>query len=390
MSTRGRLFTVLCLAGAVAHFAVIAVQFQLHRMPPGALAVRLPMDVVLLLAPLIQRWNGSTRLAAMLVCSSAAIAIPAIALQSGGLAAPMIVIVPLIPLMMAKFLGRGSTVFIGALFAAGLVLLLALGRPDQDAHHLRADLEIRFAILAACLGFAVLAAYLHERERGAMEAGLQQLAGRLQEESIRDGLTKVYNRRYLDERLPVEMAFAVRQRTELSVIMLDVDHFKAINDLHGHNAGDEVLTTLAARMRGCLRAEDMIARFGGEEFTILLRITDLAGAHLVAERLRRLIAANPVRLPGRPIPIPITISAGCASLVETRAAGPGALLDAADRRMYAAKQGGRNRVVSSDDAVPGEQPLAGSGSRGDLQVARQFPQPHPSGSPPAGLRRGRL
>ncbi len=342
-SRSARLLTVLCLAGAVAHLAVIAVQAQLHRMLPGALAVRLPMDVVMLMAPLVQRWTGSPRLAAMLVCSAAAIAVPAIALQSGGLAAPMIVIVPLIPLMMARFLGRGSTVFIGALLAAGLAVVLAIGRAQLDA-----DVEIRFAILTACLGFAVLAAYLHERERASMEGGLRQLAGRLQEESIRDGLTKVYNRRYLDERLPIEMAFARRHGAELSVIMLDVDHFKTINDLHGHSAGDEVLTSIAAQMRGSMRSEDMIARFGGEEFTIVLRTTNLAGAHLVAERLRRLIAARPVRLPGRPTPTPITISAGCASLAETRAAGQGPLLAAADRRMYAAKQAGRNRVVSSD------------------------------------------
>jgi diguanylate cyclase (GGDEF)-like protein len=349
---------VLCLAGAVAHLAVIAVQAQLHRMPPGALAVRLPMDVVLLTAPLVRRWAGSERLAAMLVCSAAAVAVPAIALQSGGLAAPMIVIVPLIPLMMAKFLGRGSTLFLGAMLAGGLVVVFALGRTQQDVPRPDAALEIRFAVLVACLGFAVLAAYLHERERAGMEVGLQQLAARLQEESIRDGLTKVYNRRYLDERLPIEMAFASRQRTELAVIMLDVDNFKTINDLHGHSAGDEVLTSLAARMRSCLRAEDMIARFGGEEFTVVLRTTDLAGAHVAAERLRRLIAASPIRLPGSTVPIPITISAGCASLAETRAAGPAPLLAAADRRMYAAKQAGRNRVVSGDGRIPDEETLA--------------------------------
>jgi hypothetical protein len=89
--------------------------------------------VVLLAAPLVRRWTGSVHVAAMLVCSAAALAVPVIALQSGGLAAPMIVIVPLIPLMMATFLGRGGTLYVGALLAAGLVVVGALGRAPFDA-----------------------------------------------------------------------------------------------------------------------------------------------------------------------------------------------------------------------------------------------------------------
>jgi diguanylate cyclase (GGDEF)-like protein len=342
---RERLFTVLCLAGAGAHLIVIGIQTVLHPMHAGALAVRLPMDVVLLAAPLVRRWTGSVHVAAMLVCSAAALAVPVIALQSGGLAAPMIVIVPLIPLMMATFLGRGGTLYVGALLAAGLVVVGALGGAPVVAATEHAPLEVRFAILTACLAFGVLVAYLHERERASMEDGLRRLAERLREESIRDGLTKVYNRRHLDERLPVEMAFARRHRTELSIIMLDIDHFKPVNDQYGHNAGDTVLTSIAALLGGFMRVEDMLARFGGEEFAVVLRNTDVASAHVVAERLRSRVEASPVRLGDHDIAV--TISAGCASLAEMQEYSAGALLALADGRMYAAKAAGKNKVVSS-------------------------------------------
>lgn len=103
------------------------------------------------------------------------------------------------------------------------------------------------------------------------------------------------------------MAFARRHRTDLSVIMLDVDHFKAVNDRHGHNAGDEVLTSIADQMRRSMRVEDVLARFGGEEIAIVLRTTDVSAAHLVAERLRRTVEASPARRPG--LEIPVTVSA---------------------------------------------------------------------------------
>jgi diguanylate cyclase (GGDEF)-like protein len=133
--------------------------------------------------------------------------------------------------------------------------------------------------------------------------------------------------------------------------MIDVDHFKRVNDLHGHAAGDDVLTAVAGRLRAGMRVEDMLARFGGEEFTAILRTTDLAASRVVAERLRRLVEATPVRV--ATVELAITISAGCASLSEAKAATPEALLAAADRRLYAAKRTGRNRAISAD---PSEEP----------------------------------
>ena len=344
---RARLLATLCVASAGVHLVVIAVQVLLHRMPLAHVLERLAVAVVLLAAPVVQRRTGSIRVAALLIGVLAALALPIFALQSGGLAAPMIVFVPLVPLLMSAYVGRSGTLFMGGALAAGLVVVAALGGsvPDEGSEG-HATRTVRLAILGACLTLGVLTAYLHERARESMEGGLRGLAARLQEESIRDSLTRLFNRRHLDERLAVEMHFARRHGAELSVIMLDVDHFKRVNDLHGHAAGDDVLVAVAERLRTGIRAEDMLARFGGEEFTAVLRTTDLASSRVVAERLIRLVEATLVRLPAGEVPV--TISAGCASLADTGAETPGALLAAADRRLYTAKAAGRNRVVSSD------------------------------------------
>ncbi|HWL85746.1 MAG TPA: GGDEF domain-containing protein, partial [Polyangiaceae bacterium] len=172
--------------------------------------------------------------------------------------------------------------------------------------------------------------------------------------ALYDGLTRVYNRKHLDERLDVEVAFAMRHGTELSVILIDVDHFKRVNDTYGHLAGDAVLRTTAQVMAHSLRHEDLLARYGGEEFVVVARGTSLDNAVLVADRLRNSIAATMV--PFEEHLLHVTVSAGVASI---RDCGPGAtnanvsdlpalktsLLSTADQRLYAAKQAGRNRVV---------------------------------------------
>jgi diguanylate cyclase (GGDEF)-like protein len=340
---RARLLTALCLSGAGLHLAVIAVQALLHGMQPGGLAVRLALDAVLLIAPLVRRWTSSVRVAALLVGSAVAIALPVIALRSGGLSAPMLVIVPLVPLLMATFVGKGGTVFIGAALAAGMALVMAVGGGGPSGVH---DAAIRLAILIACVGISVVTACLHERERESMVNALGALAATLEEESTHDSLTKLFNRRYLDDRLAAEMAFARRHGTNLSVVVLDVDYFKRVNDEYGHAAGDDVLVEVAHRLRRCVRAEDVVARSGGEEFVVLLRATDVDACCVAAERMRHAVAAAPVRL--QTFEVPITVSAGCASMMQSHATSARALLEAADARLYAAKKAGRNRVMSSD------------------------------------------
>ena len=348
---RERMLTAICLTAAAAHLLVIIVQALLHRLQMGPLATRLAMDVVLVTAPLVRRWTGSLHIASLFVGVAVSVGLPAIALQTGGLTSPMIVAVPLVPLLMSAFIGRRGTVFIGAALLVGLAVVATVGGPSSvDLAGVRADLGPRGMILGACVVLASLGAFLHERARGGLEDALRALAARLQDESTHDALTRLFNRRYLDERLAAEMSFARRHGTDLCVVLFDVDHFKQVNDRHGHGVGDDVLTEVGSRLQHCLRAEDVAARFGGEEFVAVLRTTDLAAAHVVAERIRGVMEATAVRLPT--LSIPITVSAGCASLVQSGATTPKALLEAADAGLYAAKRAGRNRVMSAEPRDP--------------------------------------
>jgi diguanylate cyclase (GGDEF)-like protein len=163
------------------------------------------------------------------------------------------------------------------------------------------------------------------------------------EKSLHDPLTQIHNRRYLDNRLSMELAFAMRHETQLSLVLMDVDHFKRINDTHGHRAGDEALRQLTQGIQRQLRAEDVFARYGGEEFAILLRDVGIVGAGVVAERARQRIEARPLRLEGESVNA--TVSAGCASLDECDAPTADELVRMADARLYTAKRRGRNQVV---------------------------------------------
>jgi diguanylate cyclase (GGDEF)-like protein len=164
------------------------------------------------------------------------------------------------------------------------------------------------------------------------------------ESSVRDGLTGAFNRKYLDDRLLAEVAFAVRHQSALSVVMLDIDHFKKVNDSYGHQAGDDVLKETAHLLRLTLRTEDILGRYGGEEFIIVARGVELRKAVLLAERVRALIEQKPVTFEGNVIAR--TISAGVASLECCRAKRDReTLIGIADERLYKAKEGGRNWVV---------------------------------------------
>src|SRR3954453_685301 len=161
------------------------------------------------------------------------------------------------------------------------------------------------------------------------------------ESALRAGLNKIFNRRYFADQLQKEFAFALRHKTPLALIFIDIDHFKAINDTRGHAAGDGVLSDLSALLASLLRTEDVLARFGGEEFTILCRGTDLASARIVAERLRSSVERR--RFEFDKSRIPVTISVGVAAVPDPAIKDDAAFLAGADRAMYEAKASGRNR-----------------------------------------------
>jgi two-component system cell cycle response regulator len=174
----------------------------------------------------------------------------------------------------------------------------------------------------------------------ALEEGFHQA---MYEAAVRDGLTRTYNKRHFLERLATEVAFAERHKTSLSLLMVDVDHFKKVNDGYGHPAGDYVLTTLAQVLAAAVRTEDVLARYGGEEFSILCRGTAVSQATILAQRLRVSVEAHPFEY--RKERIAVTISVGVASC-SAASQGPQQLLLNADAALYEAKGGGRNRVVT--------------------------------------------
>jgi diguanylate cyclase (GGDEF)-like protein/PAS domain S-box-containing protein len=195
--------------------------------------------------------------------------------------------------------------------------------------------------------------------RKAIEDELDIARGRLEELAVKDGLTGLANRRRFDEALDVEFRRAQREGHALSLLLIDIDHFKSLNDSHGHPAGDRVLRRLATLLAGfAQRAGDVAARYGGDEFALLLPHTDSRQAEATAEQLRAAAAAGPV--PFGPLTsdvMPITVSIGLASSDNSRlAAQPDGLVQLADEALYAAKRGGKNCVrAAHDPAVPAQQ-----------------------------------
>ncbi len=178
------------------------------------------------------------------------------------------------------------------------------------------------------------------RDLEAANAKLERLA-RL------DVLTEIWNRRHFLEMAEAELVRARRHGRHLSVFLLDLDHFKRVNDTHGHAAGDETLREVVRRAQAALRASDMIARFGGEEFVVLLPETALEGAAAVAERVRAAIAARPIALAGRAFAVSASI--GVAQCRDDEASVERTLVRA-DEALYRAKTSGRDRVCRAADA----------------------------------------
>lgn len=161
----------------------------------------------------------------------------------------------------------------------------------------------------------------------------------LQHRAQIDGLTGLRNRSFLDERVKTEIALIRRHQRPLACVMIDVDHFKRVNDENGHAAGDEVLRAVADVLLACIRTEDVVARYGGEEFTILTPGVDAAGAAVLAERARQAVLGMVVTRGATTIRV--TCSFGVAAFDAAR---PAALIHDADAALYSAKAAGRNRV----------------------------------------------
>jgi diguanylate cyclase (GGDEF)-like protein len=175
------------------------------------------------------------------------------------------------------------------------------------------------------------------------EEALQRANEQLAQLALHDPLTGLANRRKFAERFEYDMARAARASMPLSLLMVDIDHFKAINDRHGHLAGDSCLKALAALLAGSVRAVDLVARFGGEEFVVLLPEMSAVQSLLAGERMRSRVEKHPVDIEAGAPPVTMTVSVGAATTAGA-AIGLEELLARADEAVYRAKRAGRNQV----------------------------------------------
>ncbi|MDZ7748351.1 MAG: diguanylate cyclase [Halofilum sp. (in: g-proteobacteria)] len=257
----------------------------------------------------------------------------------------------LIGLVLVLVAGRvvvSATRPVGALASAAQ--RVAAGDTEVRVHERRGASEL----VRLTHAFNQMTEHLHAQRRA-----LEQRNDDLQQLSMTDGLTGTYNHRYFREQLPVEIKRADRIGRELALIMLDIDDFKAINDTYGHAVGDQILRAVADALGATVRDTDLLARYGGEEFVVLAEHDDRDGALVLADKLRRAVAAlawPPEGEAGERVAL--TVSAGVA-LHEGDAE---ALFRNADAALYAAKAGGKNRVAFGDaDGAAVHDPGAGEG-----------------------------
>ncbi len=242
-----------------------------------------------------------------------------------------------------------------ALAGALLSMAVLLG---SEARPGAADIALALGVLSLGLAaqLVINERLARRRERGLAEAraALEAQSSMLEELARSDAVTGIANRRGLMDDLTAEVYRALRYRRPLSVLMIDIDHFKRVNDTYGHAVGDHVLQEVATTMRASVRASDLVARYGGEEFVVVLPETDLVAAALTAEKLRSAIATHDFTEAGRDLEV--TVSVGVAALTEGRlspAETARRLLVKADAAMYEAKHAGRNRV-RSESVLPRE------------------------------------
>ncbi len=225
--------------------------------------------------------------------------------------------------------------------------ILVIVNPDDNMRLLRGlDLGVNDYLVRPIDKNEMLARVRTQVRRKRFDDRLRDNVQMTIEMAVTDGLTGLHNRRYLERHLATLVQQAIAREKPLSVLVLDIDYFKAINDAHGHPAGDDVLREFSRRVRKAVRGIDLACRMGGEEFVIAMPDTDAALALLVGERLRTKIAIDRFRIPETDQSIEVTVSIGIASLTSMEET-PEILLKRADKALYEAKRAGRNRVSAA-------------------------------------------
>ena len=243
------------------------------------------------------------------------------------------------PLIQYVIGGVRGTITVAAIIVISAFILFLPGAPLLATDYTPV-FKIRF--FAAFLAVSMMA-QVYEYSRHSSYHQLAELSRQMYADARTDPLTGLINRRAMEEILELENFRAVRSGRSFSVMLADLDHFKEINDSYGHETGDAVLVETARRLRRCLRQQDMVARWGGEEFLILLPETDATAAQVVAEKIRRQIAARPVEVGTSSIPLTMSLGVDTVHFPQPRED----YLRRADRNLYRAKNAGRNRVIVS-------------------------------------------
>jgi diguanylate cyclase (GGDEF)-like protein len=276
------------------------------------------------------------------------------ALFTGGIDSSSLVWMAFVPIAATIMAGTVDAIPWGVISLTSIVGLYLLNRhcgidwtlvPPKSS-----DRMIDLTTVTIVIGMAT---WLNERTKAHAMNHLESARAMLDHLANVDPLTNAFNRRYFFDRAQVELEIAKLRQSRMSILLLDIDHFKAINDTYGHTVGDQILMGMVILCQGNLREMDTLARLGGEEFVILLPETDLAEAHHIAERLRRTLEHTSIHTDSGPLKV--TISIGAISYPTSAADLPvHKLVQQADQAMYLAKRAGRNRVVEWQNQEPSQ------------------------------------
>ncbi|HVH46162.1 MAG TPA: diguanylate cyclase [Labilithrix sp.] len=224
-------------------------------------------------------------------------------------------------------------------------VMAILGRPPSEADSLKLIEAGVTDHLVKPLSPQLLCAKIRAvSERSRMQRELKNKLRSALEYSAHDALTGLFNRRYFERRLREESAHAKRHKRPFSIVVVDLDHFKLVNDTYGHEDGDRVLCHVAELIGGALREDDIACRYGGEEFVVLLRATSGPAARVVANRVRAAVAGTGIALCPKDEERHVTLSGGVAAADERNNYDVDGIVDRADKALYRAKRAGRNRV----------------------------------------------
>jgi diguanylate cyclase (GGDEF)-like protein len=255
-------------------------------------------------------------------------------------------------------IAAAGTIILGLLQAVRIGYPAAVLLPPMCACLLNPSEGSLFAVAAA----AMLWIYVFDASRGIRRdywtgavatRELEQRAAELERLSTTDALTQICNRRHFDERLADEWSHSIQTGQRIAVMVIDIDHFKSINDEHGHEVGDRCIVAAAEALRTGLRPQgDLLARYGGEEFAVLLPGIPEDAAIAAGEALRRRVADVLIEIKGRRVAM--TCSVGVCSMTAGRNGRPDIAMRRADQALYIAKRAGRNRVVAYDESATGD------------------------------------